>query len=275
MNVWLRRKIGRLLCRMSLVRAHWASYLWPRYDKAGRRLASTKVSVAKRSILFHFREDSCGDRGVIYQIFHYGDYSVDQWCQGRALHRYYQAHLAGTSLIIVDAGANIGAASVYFDAVFPGCGIIAIEPEVGNCELARLNCTSANFKLIGAALGQTPGTLYLRDLGRSDWGYQVGAEGQYPVPVVTLANVLDQHCAGTTPFILKVDIEGAEQSLFSDETDWLDRFALVVIELHDWMQPGGAVSRSFYREISRFDFDILQRGENTFCFNNRLLRSYY
>ncbi|MDP2178137.1 MAG: FkbM family methyltransferase [Methylicorpusculum sp.] len=246
----------------------------PHFNKTGRRLVCLKLKVKDKSIQFNFRNDSRGDLGVILQIFHCDDYSVDNWCQGHALIRYHQIHLP-EDLVIIDAGANIGGSATYLDAVFPNCNIVAIEPEPGNCEIARLNCKHTKFKLIEAALGQKSGTLYLHDLGRSDWGFQVRTVGQHPVKVVTIPDLFDQYCINATPFILKIDIEGAEQMLFADKSDWLDRFALVVIELHDWMQPGDAVSCGFYREISRYDFDILQRGENTFCFNNRLLREYY
>ncbi len=271
---YLLSKLRNLHYRVSIILARRVSRSNPRFDKTGRRLSCLKLRVKGKPIQFQFRNDSRGDLGVIHQIFHCGDYRVDNWRQGRALLHYHQAHLPG-SLLIIDAGANIGGATVYLDAIFPDCAIVAIEPEPGNCELSRLNCSHTDFRLIEAALGQRSTSLYLHDLGRSDWGFQVRMVGEHPVTVVTMSDVLKQHCVDATPFILKVDIEGAEQMLFAEETDWLDRFALVVIELHDWMQPGDAVSCGFYREISRYDFDILQRGENTFCFNNRLLRNYY
>lgn len=274
MKIWFLRKLRNIYYHISIISACWLSNLNPRFDKSARRLTCLKLKIKGKPIQIYFRNDSRGDLGVIHQIFHYHDYSVEIWRQGQALIRYHQVHQAG-NLIIIDAGANIGVSAIYLDAVFPGCKFVAIEPESGNCYLAQLNCGHINFWLIEAALGQKSHTLYLHDLGRSDWGFQVRTVGQHPVTVITMGELLEQHCKDSTPFILKVDIEGAEQMLFAEETDWLDRFALIVIELHDWMQPGEAVSRGFYREISRFDFDILQRGENTFCFNNRLLKEYY
>jgi hypothetical protein len=44
--------------------------------------------------------------------------------------------------------------------------------------------------------------------------------------------------------------------------------------LHDWVMPYTNVSRNFYRSISNFEFDLVNSGENTFCFNRRLLADY-
>ena len=73
----------------------------------------------------------------------------------------------------------------------------------------------------------------------------------------------------TTPFILKIDIEGAEEDLFSEDTTWLDKLPLVVFELHDWMLPGKAASRTFIQAFSGLNRDLLVRVENVFSFQIR------
>ena len=44
---------------------------------------------------------------------------------------------------IVDAGANIGLASIYFANAFPSSRIVAVEPERGNFRLLQKNCAHA------------------------------------------------------------------------------------------------------------------------------------
>jgi len=222
-----------------------------------------------------FRAGNEGDWGAIHQVFHCLDYRVDIWAQGDALTKFYNSRPKDTKLLIIDAGANIGAASVYFSTAYPGSKVVAIEPEKNNCTLARLNCAGREIELIEGAIGAEPGTMFLQDPGLSSWGFRVGSQGKYEVKVHSIDQILNAQEAAVTPFILKVDIEGGEDSLFSGNCDWIDRFALVIVETHDWMMPGGATSRSFYQQISSRDFDILQRGENIFCFNNRLLRGCY
>ena len=76
---------------------------------------------------------------------------------------------------------------------------------------------------------------------------------------------------GTEPFICKVDIEGGEEFLFSKNTEWVARFPVIIVELHDWMLPWQRNSRNFLKRIANLDFDIIWRGENMFCFNYNLL----
>jgi FkbM family methyltransferase len=176
--------------------------------------------------------------------------------------------------LIIDAGANIGASCVYFSATYPRAQVVAIEPEKNNCKLLRLNCQDPRVEIREAALGSKPGKLFLQDPGFSSWAFRVGEQGAYPVDVITVDQLLKQY-HDHAPFILKIDIEGGEEALFDTECPWLDLFPLVVIELHDWMLPGSGSSNNFLRRLGAYNFDILQRGENMFCFNNALLGPYY
>jgi FkbM family methyltransferase len=202
------------------------------------------------------------------------DYGIEQWKQGLAFERYYEEHSKENPMLIVDAGANIGAASVYFNHIYSRAQIIAIEPEKENCELLRLNTTKRPVDVVEGALGAAPGKMYLQDPGLSDYGFRVGAVGEYEVQVFTVEQLLEKYQLNHKPLLLKIDIEGGESSLFEGSCNWLNEFPLVIIELHDWMLPGNKISSGFYRNISALDFDIIQRGENTFCFNNRLLAPY-
>lgn len=257
-------------------------------ELAARALASALPSSVSRDWLgkellrfgtesrhLYFRLHSRGDRGVVRQVLRRSEYGIDKWKQGAALKRFHEEHSGSGKFLCVDAGANIGASALYFCLSFPGCRVIAVEPEQGNCELLRRNVSGFPVDVLEGAVTGRDGTLYLKDLGRSDWGFQVGQAGLYPIPAWSMDSILATHGEGRVPFILKMDIEGAEEDVFNQPCEWLARFALVVIELHDWMSPGQATSRTFYRRIIEHDFDIVQQGENTFCFNNALLRPYY
>ena len=237
-------------------------------------LARREIRLGAQVLPFAYRIASEGDQGAMEQVFFNQDYRVDQWRQGRGLRKYYDAHAGERRMLIVDAGANIGAASVYFSAMYPHSRIVAIEPEKNNAALARRNFEKRDIELIEAALGPEVGRMYLQDPGLSDWGFRVGTQGDYEVDVMTLEQILATR-SDSVPFILKVDIEGGENDLFSRDCDWLASFPLTIIETHDWMLPGIASSKNFYQQICRFDMDILQKGENTFCFNNKLLRDWY
>jgi hypothetical protein len=63
-------------------------------------------------------------------------------------------------------------------------------------------------------------------------------------------------------FIAKIDIEGFEDDLFSDNTRWVDDVEVIIIEPHDWLFPGTGTSRNFQRAISKRPFEVVISGEN-------------
>jgi FkbM family methyltransferase len=241
-----------------------------------RSLAHIDLQIGNSNRSFFYRTDSVGDRGVIDQIFHHGDYDLSPFPQTKALHSFYLSLLASNKTpLIVDAGANIGASVVYFAGVFPEGKILAIEPEANNCALLRKNCEGINYSLLEGGIGCAAGTLYLNDPGRSDWGFILRTHGEHQVPVFDAESIVaDQIAQGLVPFIFKADIEGGEAELFSNNTSWVCTFPLLIVELHDWLYPGTATARNFLRTISSLNFDFVYRGENAFCFNNDVLGTF-
>jgi FkbM family methyltransferase len=223
---------------------------------------------------FVFRADSVGDAGVVDQIFRAADYQIHPDTRFQTLMRYVAAQAAGGKRpLVIDAGANIGASSVYFALQYSSGRVVAVEPEKGNADLLRRNTEGLDIVVWEAALGAESGTAFLSDPGHSDWGFRVGESGAVPVTVVSVPELLTGADESQLfPLICKIDIEGGEASLFAKNTEWVDRFALIVIELHDWLFPGEGNSRNFLRAVASHDFDFLYRGENVFAFNNRLLR---
>lgn len=239
-------------------------------------MANLVLTIEGRSLPFSIRHDSEGDRGVVRQIFERQDYRVEDLVQGKALRQYFDAHQhADRPALIVDAGANIGASAAYFSLMYPGSLLCCVEPAPGNFYLLERNTQDIGARLFPAAIGCEPGQLYLQDPGFSDWAYRVGDEGKEVVSVITPQSILEQVASsGCWPFIFKVDIEGGEDRLFAKHHEWMDLFALVVIELHDWMLPFSGSSRSFLRALVQYDFDFVHRGENIFCFNRRILSGF-
>jgi hypothetical protein len=72
-----------------------------------------------------------------------------------------------------------------------------------------------------------------------------------------------------TPFILKIDIEGFEKDLFSRNLAWIDKFPILIIELHDSTHEGTSNSNNFLSAISKRNRDFLYFGENIFSISNK------
>lgn len=228
----------------------------------------------KKSYTLNYRPGSKGDIGVIDQIFFHEEYRFSHWPQGKAFGNYYNNCCdAGRHPLIIDVGANIGAASCYFAEIFPNSHILAVEPAPENCALLRKNLPQKNILIIEGAIGALDGTVSLIDPGLSDWGFRVGAGdcGNDVVvysPTTLLETVADRHLV---PLIFKADIEGGEKDLFSSDYSWINEFALVILETHDWMFPGEQISGSLFSAVAQFNFDVVFKGENIFFFNNSIL----
>ena len=225
---------------------------------------------------FFVRWHSHADFGVYYQVFINKDYDLSRFALGKRVVKAYQTVVAqGQQPLIVDAGANIGASAVWFANLFPHCRIVVVEPAPGNCELLKRNCAGIDFELFAGGISADDGTMYLSDPGCGDWAFRVVEKGSVEVPVFSASKIIDSEIRkSAVPFICKIDIEGGENHLFRKDTDWIDKFPLLIVELHDYMLPGGARSKGFLTSLAGYNFDVVPYGENVFCFNNRLLDQY-
>lgn len=213
---------------------------------------------------------SQADLGVFEQIFVAQDYSFGRLRRGPELVQRYEGMLAsGKTPIIVDAGANIGASVVYWAIHFPKAQILAIEPDKGNFALLRKNTEGLNVVLHEAAIGSTEGSATLSDPGEGEWGYRTTRNDAGSLPVLAMNRILESSAVSNgAPFIAKIDIEGAEADLFAANTVWVQKFDLLIIELHDWLLPGQGTSRNFLKCIANLDRDFLHIGENIFSIRN-------
>ena len=228
--------------------------------------------------LFFYRTNSEGDKGVIKQIFVNQDYNILHWTQGRRLFEYHRQISQHTKSLIIDAGANIGASSVYFSMHFDNSIIFAIEPEDSNFKLLSINTKNHNCINFKGAISGIDEDLSLVDPNRSDWGFMTLKTEQASSKILKNIRAISPNTilkntdiANSKPLIFKIDVEGAEEMLFSNDISWLGKFPLVIIELHDWMLPFSGSSRNFIKAIANFEFDFLHKGENIFLFNRSIL----
>lgn len=167
--------------------------------------------------------------------------------------------------LIVDAGANIGLATLFFAGAFPRAQIIAIEPEASNYDLLVRNCAGmTNVTLCNAAVWHTETSLQIANPDAEKWAFTVtpGTLNGSGIKALTIPQILDQSGHDTID-ILKLDIEGAERELFQEGCEkWLSRVKMIIIELHDRSVPG--CTQAFYSRICQVPFRQEIRGENIF-----------
>ncbi|MFZ1908748.1 MAG: FkbM family methyltransferase [Burkholderiales bacterium] len=137
--------------------------------------------------------------------------------------------------LIIDGGANVGYSTAYFGKSFPNAKVVAIEPSSENVAILRTNC--GEFKNVDVIEGGLwPESGYLRIVNPNDpaWSFRCeptrqGAEGAFPA--YSIDDVMRrsgmERCS-----LLKLDVEGAEEQLFSRPGDWLGRVDAILVEVH-------------------------------------------
>ena len=175
---------------------------------------------------------------------------------------------------VIDAGANIGLSSVYFDSQLGKPDIYAIEPESGNFEQAKKNTAHLkNVTLEKRALWHSDGEVL--EICNKETSGSLGfcvdsAKSETGIASITIPTILE---ANNWDFVdlLKIDIEGAEKQIFEGQNcdNWLSRVKILAIELHDFVTPG--CSMPFFKALSRMsDIEFRLAGENLIIINHSI-----
>ena len=211
-----------------------------------------------------------------------GAFDIERYRQGGVARAYYNHILRENKIpVILDLGANIGAASRFFSIKFPDASIIAVEPDEENAKICQLNTTTNNLglyptrRVVTAAVGSENGSLFLADHGMGEWGYQVDTIGDKPVEVIDVPSLLGELPANAQPFIAKIDIEGGEKDLFSKNYSWVYDFAVVILEIHDWLHPFEHCTCALQRVFAAQEYDQIFKGENIYFFSYKHLRDHH
>ena len=180
------------------------------------------------------------------------------------LDRDYDFPVRDNVKYIVDAGANIGLASIFFANKYPDAKIIAIEPEKENFLLLKRNAQPYSQIIpVNAALWRSSGSIKLVDPGRGEHGFTT-AEGSTAdddcdeqVASLSMDDLMKTYGIAHID-LLKVDIEGSEKEVFEAADGWIDRVSVIVIELHERFKPG--CNESFARATRHMN-TVLERGK--------------
>lgn len=209
--------------------------------------------------LIHLRPGE-SDVAVVRQVFLHNEYELREAIHSRVAARYAEIVSSGRKPVVVDAGANIGAASLFFRKRFPEAAIVAVEPDPENLRVLRLNLARhQSMFIVPAAIGCRDGLVKIEDHGQG-WSTRTKRNGR-GIPITTMANAFARVPNGV-PFIAKIDVEGFESDLFAENTNWLNEVYMVAIEPHDWLLPGERTSRAFQVATGQSDFEIFVSGEN-------------
>ena len=248
---------------------------WPR--GLNRRLV--KLGIVSRDKKFRssvsLRRNS-SDFSCFEQIFIKNDYSLSKLERWADIVAIYKKICERATPLILDLGGNIGLSSLYFAKNWPEAHIIVLEPDADNFAMLCQNVGGCpNIQPVRAAVADKDGFVRIANPESEAWSYRTqvaDADAIDRIPAYSVESITALAPSGEyAPFYAKVDIEGFEKNLFSANTEWVERFPLITMELHDWMLPRQAASASFLRTISHLNRDFVQVGENMVSIANECL----
>jgi len=198
-----------------------------------------------------YLRDNYSDKAIFYQVFYQQQYHLQQLDTFNAQ-------------FIIDAGANIGLASVYFSNLYPSARIIALEPEKGNFELLQKNTTAyANVTSLNKALWHKNEKINIQNPESLAASYRVEASADATIDATTVNDLLTQYQWDHID-IMKIDIEGAEKEIFAADTSWLRKVKVLIIELHDNYKTD--CTKTFFKALEDYNYEALFHHENIFIF---------
>lgn len=193
-------------------------------------------------------------------------------------------HVKAPTPVILDIGAHIGLATLYFKQKFPSAKILALEPNPANFAILQQNIGQNGLRdvtAIQAAISIKSGTkeFFVDDTGEN-W-FSTGsftpkawngmqATASITVQTLSLADLLAQSSISSIA-ILKLDIEGYEQTLLKNSADVLEKVENIIFEFHPTefgsikkieklLRKAGLVSREDDDEKASAD------GLKTYCY---------
>lgn len=202
---------------------HWDYLSWAR-DRFGAAAALASypqvllTGFAKVDGLF--LRTGTSDLDVYDEVFRTGEYAID----------------VPEPKFVIDAGAHIGLASVYFTRRWPKAKIVAIELERSNYALMMTNVSPyPNIIPLYAGLWSHQTLLEVANPGAATWSFRATEGGT--VRAVTIPEIMGM--AGVKRIdLLKIDIEGGEKEVLEHSASWIDKVDTLIIETHDRYVPG-------------------------------------
>lgn len=141
-----------------------------------------------------------------------------------------------SSLSVLDVGAHIGIFSLWMLSLNPNLKIVSVEasPEtyalLSRTVKSAVERTSATWKSIHRAAWKNNDMISFTDSGDA-MSHQINEKGREKVQGITLADLICQF-EGKKIDLMKVDIEGAEESFLCEHPELLRDVDRLIVELH-------------------------------------------
>ncbi len=226
-----------------------------------------KVRWHGESIILRPRES---DPVVASSVLGWDEYGMGERAE-TALNRLAARWRArGHTPVIIDGGANVGYAALYFARRFPQATIIAVEPNPETFKILEKNCAAhSQIRTMFGALWSHNRGVSLHSDRDSSWADNVREGSDTPS---MLMQDLMKTIPGGMPLIIKLDIEGAEGEVCRSAPELLRKAACLLIEPHDYLNPGSSCLSPLYDALKGQKVDTLLVGEYIALIASSLLK---
>jgi FkbM family methyltransferase len=231
-----------------------------------KKLVGTEI--AFRLARFDFRKvqlrTGTTDWLIFNQIFVRCEYDLEKFSQWSSISRCYEMAVAnGGTPTIIDCGANVGLSAIWFALLFPKARVIAIEMEYNNFKQLKKNASAfPTITAINAAVWGEITKLTMKTANIEAYAYSAApaAPGYEGITSVTIDTIVSEYKIESL-LCVKLDVEGAEVSILDHAANWMDKVKVLIVELHDWKNPGLGSGKSLMGALQGRNFDLLVSGD--------------
>lgn len=210
------------------------------------------------------------DAFTFIEVFLKENYRISDLERFNDIYNVYERIVkSGRHPLIIDCGANNGLSSYYLSEMWPQSKIVAVEPDEENINMLKANTHGKDIEVLHGAVTSQKARLNIIDSNVDSNAFQTVVNEKGTIEGITISDLISRFSSQKyDPFIVKIDIEGFENELFSKNTDWIDSVPIIAIELHDWMMPKKANSKNFLLAVANRSRDFICRDNVVFSIRN-------
>jgi FkbM family methyltransferase len=188
--------------------------------------------------------EGTADVDTVWDVFVHGYHLPPAKVQRRGMH------------LVWDLGANIGLTMADMALRWPESRVVGVELDADNAALARRNFEpwDDRAELIEAAVWPEDGETWYHRWPGATSAYHVheptpAEKPQGPVVPTLSLNTLLERTGGPVAFV-KMDIEGAERDVLTQNTEWAAQVGCIKVEVHGDYAPEQCMS-----DLERLGFE--------------------
>ncbi len=172
----------------------------------------------------------------------------------------YKQELNRKNPVILDIGAHIGLASVYFYACYGlATKLYSIEPADDNIILLKKNLSAYPAQIKEVAIADYTGHVRISSSGYGHNRRIVKEGTETTVPCITISQLISEEKIKKID-LLKIDIEGAESLVFSGNLSWLDPCDRLIVETHT-----ERIKENLLGKLKSRSFSCISKGSILYC----------